>query len=436
MLKLREWVRWSAMAATLYRGSAIFLAIYVVGSAISFGAHMFMARTFGATSYGYFVYATSWMAILLLGCNFGLKPTLVRFVAAYRAHGEWALLRGLLRSSTWWTIRASLAMVILSATALWLVRPRPDELEASLLLIALAMPFMALSEVWCSAVRGLGAVSRSQFPASIVQHLLLGIVLAILFMLGGTRDGAASAAAAFLLATIGTLCFAGLFLRLELPAQVRASSPRYAHREWADVAAGNALISFVQAARTPLIAVIAGAYVEPQYLGYFVAAQKLANMVSLGLTGISGFASPLIAQYFALSHFSKLQRLAQLSARGSLGGALVVALVLMGAGHALLGLFGDGFETAYGALVVLLLGELAAAAAGPVGYFLTMTGRHMTATWIEAASSVLALGLALLLIPRLGILGAALVIALGSAARNIAMVVAVWRYHGLRSLVL
>ena len=63
-----------------------------------------MARALGATSYGYFVYATSWMAILLIGCNLGLKPTVVRFVAAYSARAEWGLFRGLLRSSTAWTI--------------------------------------------------------------------------------------------------------------------------------------------------------------------------------------------------------------------------------------------------------------------------------------------------------------------------------------------
>jgi O-antigen/teichoic acid export membrane protein len=83
---------------TLYRGSAVFLAIYGFGSTISFGVHLLMARLLGAKSYGYFVYATSWMAILLLSCNIGLKPTVVRFVAAYNARGEWGSLRGLLKT--------------------------------------------------------------------------------------------------------------------------------------------------------------------------------------------------------------------------------------------------------------------------------------------------------------------------------------------------
>ena len=72
-------------AAAVYRGSSAFLAIYVAGSAISFGVQLLMARLLGAPSYGTFVYAISWAPLLLLGCNFGLKPTTVRFVAAYNA---------------------------------------------------------------------------------------------------------------------------------------------------------------------------------------------------------------------------------------------------------------------------------------------------------------------------------------------------------------
>jgi O-antigen/teichoic acid export membrane protein len=431
----REGGRAPGLAATLYRGSALFLTIYVVGSGISFGVHLFMARVLGATSYGYFVYATSWMAVLLLGCNIGLKPTVVRFVAAYSARREWSLLRGLLRSSTSWTIAASFAVATLSAIALWLLRPRLDELGATLLLIAMAMPFMALSDVWSSAVRGLGGVVRSQIPASIVQHALVGVTLTIIVAVGGTTGGATSAAGAFLLATIGTLGAAGLFLRTTLPREVQASPPRFLRQEWVRVAGNNMSILLFQAVRAPLIVVLAGAYVDSQHLAFYGAAQRLANVVSLGLLGISGFASPLIAQYFALSDFSRLRHLARLSARGALGGAAVTALVLLGFGDELLRLFGKGFETAYVPLMILLVGEMVAAATGPVGFFLIMTGRQVTATRIEAAASAAAIGLALVLIPRYGIPGAAIAVAAGSALRNAAMFVAVWRQLGLRSAV-
>jgi len=420
---------------TLYGGSAVFLAIYGFGSGISFGVHLLMARLLGAKSYGYFVYASSWMAILLLGCNIGLKPTVVRFVAAYKARGEWSSLRGLLHCSTGWTIAASAAVTILFGIALWLMHPRLDELGTTLALMELAMPFMALADVWSSAVRGLGAIARSQYPASIVQHVLVGITLVTILFVFGENGGAASAAAAFLIATIGTMMVAQCFLRLELPRQVLTSPPRYFHAEWLHVAGSNFLISLFQAVRAPLIVVISGAYLDAQQLAYYVAAHRLANVMSLGLRGISGFASPLISRYFALADFSKLQRLAHLAARGAFAMALATALVLVGFGYNLLGLFGAGFKTAYTPLLVLLSGELVAAAAGPVGFLMTMTNRQVSATWIEAATSVIAIGLALVLIPHYGILGAAVVVAASDAVRNISMSVALWRQLGLRSTI-
>lgn len=434
-LSLLNESRISSLALNLYHGSAAFLVIYGIGSTISFGVHLLMARMLGAKSYGYFVYAPNWMAILLLVCNIGLKPTVIRFVAAYKARGEWGSLRGFLRCSTVWTVAASAAVTILSAIALWLLRPRLDELGATFALMALAMPLMALRDVWTSAVRGLGAIARSQYPVSIVQHVLVGTAFITIIFVVGNDGGAVSAAAAFLFASFGAMVAARYFLRLELPRQVLTGPLNYFRAEWLRVAGSNLLISVFQEVRAPLIVVIAGAYVDVQQIAYYVAAQRLANVMSFALLGISGFASPLMSQYFALGDLSRLQRLAHLSARGAFAGALATALVLVGFGYDLLGLFGAAFKTAYLPLLVLLCGELIAAAVGPVGFFMTMTNRQVSASWIEAATSAIAIALAFVLIPRYGILGAAAVVAAGSAVRNLSMFVALWQQLGLRSAI-
>jgi len=295
---------------------------------------------------------------------------------------------------------------------------------------------MALGDLWSSAIRGLGAVLTSQLPASIVQHTLFGILLLVVFHACGTGRTAASAASSLLAATVGTLGAAGWLLRRELPDGVRVAGPRYRRREWLSVAGGNALISFFQAARTPLVVVISGGYVDAQHIAFYVAGQKLANVASLALFGISGFASPLISRHFALADVPRLQRLAHLAARGALAGALLIALVVAGFSEQLLRLFGEGFEAARVPLLVLLLAELVAAASGPVGFLLSMTGRHMIATKIEASVSAVAIALALLLVPRYGIVGSALAVTASSCLRNIAMIVAVRRQLGLRSAVL
>jgi O-antigen/teichoic acid export membrane protein len=432
-VKVQEGVPAPALAAALVRGSSAFLLVYVGGSLTSFGVQLLMARALGASSYGYFVYATSWMPVLLLGCNFGLRPTAVRFVAAYNARRQWGLMRGFLESSTRWTIAASVAVVVVALAALRFLHPAMDELGITLGLVAAAMPLVALAEVWSSALRGLGAVVRSQIPVSIVQHSLLGITLIAIVAVHGTSGGAALSAAALLVATIGTLVVAGALLHRRLPRQLRECAAQRERRAWLDLAGSNLLIAVCQAIRAPLIIVIAGAYVDSRHLAFYGAAQRLANVMSLGLIGISAYASPRFSEYFALSDFASLRRLTRVAARGTLAAALVTALLMIAFGRSLLALFGEGFETAYAVLLILLCGEIAAAAAGPVGFFLTMTGSQATATRIEAVTSTVVLALALALVPRYGIVGAAIVVAIGSFVRNAAMSVAVRRQLALRT---
>ena len=118
-------------------------------------------------------------------------------------------------------------------------------------------------------------------------------------------------------------------MHTELRKQAEPADLLYARREWFEVAGSNALIALLQAARAPVVVVIAAVYVDAEQIAFYVAAHRLANIMSLSLLGVSGFASPLVSGYFALKDFSKLQRLAQLSARGSILGAIATALVLI-----------------------------------------------------------------------------------------------------------
>ena len=190
-----------------------------LGSAISFGVHLLMARLLGARSYGYFVYATSWMAILLLGCNLGLKPTVVdssrrtRHVASGARSGFAAPLDGMDDRG----LRRGYDFV--SAIALWVMRPRfrraRHDARAGGVRAAVHGARGRL-EFGCAR-----AGSGRAFPVSrsIVQHVLFGIVLIIILFVAGENGGAVSAAAAFLIATIGTMVAASFS-----PARTAAAS--------------------------------------------------------------------------------------------------------------------------------------------------------------------------------------------------------------------
>jgi O-antigen/teichoic acid export membrane protein len=75
-------------------------------------------------------------------------------------------------------------------------------------------------------------------------------------------------------------------------------------------------------------------------------------------------------------------------------------------GHCSL-LFGENFEQGYGVMFILAVGMLARAAVGPAERLLNMLGERRQCATIYAAAFVINLALCVLLIPRIGIEGAA-----------------------------
>jgi O-antigen/teichoic acid export membrane protein len=89
---------------------------------------------------------------------------------------------------------------------------------------------------------------------------------------------------------------------------------------------------------------------------------------------------------------------------------------------------------AYASLVVLVLGQLTGAAAGPVDYLLGMTGHHDRLAWIHAVTCMLCIVLTLALVPLLGIVGAAIAKSAITVGINIWMVIDARARTGITSV--
>ena len=84
-----------------------------------------------------------------------------------------------------------------------------------------------------------------------------------------------------------------------------------------------------------------------------------------------------------------------------------------------LGLFGSDFVAARWEMTILILGQLVNVGAGSVGYLMEMTGHHKKCAYVFGCSALLNLVLNGILIPTLGIMGAAIATAVTMALWNI-----------------
>ena len=104
-----------------------------------------------------------------------------------------------------------------------------------------------------------------------------------------------------------------------------------------------------------------------------------------------------------------------------------IALIFVVASRDVLALFGKGFTVASTCLLVLVLGQFLNYVTGPVGLIINMSGWTRVQFWITAASLTLQIAMAFLLVPSMGIMGAAIANSAGVIAVNLLQVYFVWR---------
>lgn len=431
-----ERLRGEGIGAVLARGAGVFFLVHVAGVGIGFGVQVLLARVLGADTYGAFVYVHSWTILLLILARAGLGTASLRFVAAFSARRDWPRLRGFLRTTRTVVMVASVTVACGTAAAVLALGPRlSDPVRDTFLVACLTMPPYALLQVSGFALRGLKRVLLSQAPVQVLQPVVLGLlVVAVVVAMPGRLD-APTTMLLQLVSVCAALAVTWVGLRRSVPVEARRASPHSDAKAWMRVAAPllvyNAL--YVGMQRTDILLV--GSLLGSAEAGIYASAARVAFVITFGLVAVNAWAAPLISDLHARGDREGLQRLVRLAARGIFAMTLPLFAGILLFGRDVLGLFGPEFVRAYTPLVILAGAELLNALAGPVGFLMTMTGRQGLAARILAVHAVLLLALAFLLIPRLGLEGAAIATAVGRGGWNLTMVVAVWRTMRLRATI-
>src|SRR4029077_4879143 len=122
-----------------------------------------------------------------------------------------------------------------------------------------------------------------------------------------------------------------------------------------------------------------------------------------------------IAELYARGQIELLGRIYQTLTKWILGITLPLGAGMIIFAPALMRIFGHDFEIGWPILVIGTLGQLVNCGVGSVGYLLLMSGNQRRLIRVQAVMAVVMVVLNLLLIPRWGIVGAAV----GASATNV-----------------
>ncbi|GAA3172009.1 hypothetical protein GCM10010531_26800 [Blastococcus jejuensis] len=391
------------------RGGLLNLAGAGISAATGVLLTVVVTRALSKDDAGIFFTLTSLFLLAETLACLGTGTGLVYFTARLRSLGRPELVRGFQRVGMLPVLMLSLAVaagMALAASALaGVVGDSSADVRTAVLVMAVLLPVAALSDTVLAATRGHAAM-RPTVVLDKVGRPLVQLALVAMALVSGS---VAVVAGAWVLPWLVTAVLAGRWLsRLQRQLPASAQSSRRTWREFWLFTWPRAVNSLAQIALQRLDIVLITVLIGPAEAAVYTAATRFLVVGQLSSTAVSSAAQPRLAGLLAVDDRASAGAVYRSATAWIVLLTWPVYLLCAVFADAVLSLFGAGYDAGRTVVLVLAGAMLVATACGMVDMLLNMAGRT-TMTLVNSVVAVAVMvGLDLVLIPSLGILGAAI----------------------------
>ena len=392
----------------------------VAGAAIGLASHFVVARIVGRGEYGRYSVGMATLGFLVLGGSLGLDRASLRYLPTYQTQAEPGLLRGYLAFARTQHRRVCVLVIVLGAAVLLGLRHLgmgPTLVLAGLTGAALYPRLRA--EFGVSVLRAFDRFALSTVAEQLVRPLVFLTVVLVLY--AAQIGSAESTMGAYGVAIFITAALTFVTTRREV-AQVSPAAPEFSSehtREWTSVGLQLLLVSGLQLIVAQSDVLMVGGLRGSEAAGVYAAASKIAGLGAFALHAMNAVLVPMIARLHAAGEHAELRRLVRRATLATFAATVALSVPLALAREPIMSLFGAEFLPGTRPMLVLLGGYAFSAAAGPVGFIMTMTGRQQRTIRAVGLAAVLNVALNAALIPRYGTLGAAVATASATLVWNV-----------------
>ena len=412
----------------------LFMSSFVVillGTGFAFISQLWLAKILPAEEYGIYSFVFSLSMLLSVFALFGFQNSAVRLIPTYMEHPEQAAaVPAFIRFSRLLTGGLALLSGVMVYGGLYLFGYTETYPVAALIIGVLLVPLMVSMRLYAAFLRGFHKSTLSVLYESTLREGLFLAVLAAVFFSGLPLTHGLAALLAMLAVQIAVSGLSALQCRRHIPPRPENNLPlRSSYRDWLSVSFPLMLVMVSQRLMRRSDIIILGLMVNPALVGAYAIAAQFSEVASISQKVVQSVFSPQAAQAYAAGNVSRLRTLYRqnlifsvlCSGGMSLGIVLIVPYIFA--------FLGDGFETAWNALLILLAGHFIMVCTGPSAALLAMTRYEKT---IMNITLIAAIGNILLNIPFIywfGLEGSAMVTAFFVVFRNVVGYIYVVRYR-------
>ena len=391
-------------------GSAWALAAKVLATALSLAISVIVARFYGAKTTGILAVIQSFLMLATIFTVLGSNTSILRLIPEHMGKYSVTSAFRVYRKTQYLVAGVSLVTSALLFFSSGFIADKifsKPHLTYFLSLAAGFVLFKSLMDLNTQAVRGLRLIRVFAFMQILPSTFTL-LILAGSTIFSRAKENPVHAYLAALAATamVGVLVMDKAF-------KVRIRANDLVH----DMATKTILFISLPMLMTASMQFLIGqtgiimlaVFRTDAEVGYYAIAVKLATLTTFVLASINSMAGPKFSELFHTGKMNELFYVAKRSAKLIFWTTAPMLLGLLLLGRPLLGyFFGQDFTVAYPAMVLLILGQFVNSASGSTAMFMNMTGRQNIFRNITFGAAFLNISSNLLLIPHLGIIGAAI----------------------------
>ena len=396
-----------------------------------------IARYYGPEVYGIFSLAFMIVTLFVAFSSFGFADGLVRYISLFRGKKDINKIKYFLKESLIITIISG----IISGIILFLLSEfiavtlfHNSNLIIFLKIFAFLVPFYMLANIFLGVLLGYERVSDYSFISNIFQNLAK-VVLIIIFIFIGLKNEAIIFS--YFIGVFSMFLIGYYICKYKLPeifvkSDLNDKEKIKLKREFFSYSWPVLFLSVINFIFSWTDSFLIAYYKDVFSVGLYNAAFSIAALMGFVPELFRQIFLPLITKEYSKKNFEVIKQLSKQSAKWIFMLNLPVFLILFLFPGAIINiLFGPDFISSYNVLRILAVAGIFSSFALLLTNMILMTGRSKIILWNLLVFSALNIILNVMLIPTMGINGAALATTISIILMNLILFIEVKHYTGL-----
>lgn len=390
-----------------------------------------LARVLGAEEFGIYSLALSAAAIVSTISLLGMDDAALRNIAVYASQKDDKSLWGTLQLTFVFTISMSIILGIVLfyfADSIAKIIFSEPLLASMLRLVALIVPILTLSEMLVFATRGFKRMDYGVIAQDFIQLPIRIVLLVILALL---NLNAFTAMITFGVADLTASIALVFFLNKEFPLKRPLKAAKRDVRGLLNFSLPFWFSDILNTVRNNIQVMMLGSLSTISSAGIFTIVSRVNLLSIITYRSVQTSIRPIIAELQSKNRWNDVGHLYQTSTRWALLVNIPMTLIMILFSEEILLIFGESFKEGGLALAILAVSEFVKVLTGMSGTIIDMSGLNRLKMVNTTIQVVLAVGLNVYLIPRWGLLGAAVAVFVSIAIMNVIRMVQVYVIYKL-----